>query len=145
MHINAAGLSLIKQFEGLRLIAYQDAVGIWTIGYGHTGPDVAPGKAITQPQADQLLQNDLARFESGVSNLVKVPLNANQFSALVSFSYNLGLGNLQSSTLLRLLNQRDYAGAAGQFPHWDKAGGRVLPGLSRRRLAEQALFQAPAS
>ncbi|MEO9385901.1 lysozyme [Chromobacterium phragmitis] len=145
MHINAAGLNLIKQFEGLRLIAYQDAVGIWTIGYGHTGPDVAPGKAITQLQADQLLQNDLARFESGVSNLVKVPLNANQFSALVSFSYNLGLGNLQSSTLLRLLNQRDYAGAAGQFPRWDKAGGRVLPGLSRRRLAEQALFQAPAS
>ncbi|AXE34815.1 lysozyme [Chromobacterium phragmitis] len=145
MHINAAGLNLIKQFEGLRLIAYQDAVGIWTIGYGHTGPDVAPGKTITQLQADQLLQNDLARFESGVSNLVKVPLNANQFSALVSFSYNLGLGNLQNSTLLRLLNQRDYAGAAGQFPRWDKAGGRVLPGLSRRRLAEQALFQAPAS
>lgn len=143
MQINPAGLQLIKHFEGLRLIAYQDVVGVWTIGYGHTGPDVKPGWVITQGQADQLLENDLQRFEHGVGNAVKVALNANQFSALVSFSYNLGLGNLHSSTLLRLLNQGDYDSAARQFPRWDKAGGRSLPGLLRRRQAEQHLFLTP--
>ncbi|TKC86027.1 lysozyme [Trinickia terrae] len=145
MKTNQAGLNLIKQFEGLRLIAYADVVGVLTIGYGHTGPDVKPGLIITQSQADQHLSDDLARFESGVGALVKVPLNANQFSALVSFSYNLGLGNLGSSTLLRLLNQRDYPGAALQFPRWDRAGGRELAGLLRRRQAEQALFEAPVA
>ena len=141
MKTNAAGIALIQQFEGLRLAAYQDVVGVWTIGYGHTGPDVRAGQTITQAQATALLQQDLSRFEAGVSRLVTVPLNGNQFSALVSFSYNLGLGSLQGSTLLRLLNARDYAGAAGQFPLWDKAGGKALPGLLRRRQAEQALFQ----
>lgn len=140
MRTNQAGLNLIKQFEGLRLIAYQDVVGVWTIGYGHTGPDVKPGMVITQAQADSLLADDLIRFEHGVGNMVTVPINANQFSALVSFSYNLGLGNLQSSTLLRLLNQGNAAGAALQFPLWDRAGGKVLPGLLSRRQAEQALF-----
>ncbi|POZ63819.1 lysozyme [Chromobacterium alticapitis] len=143
MKTNAAGLALIKQFEGLRLIAYQDMMGVWTIGYGHTGPDVKTGQVITQAQADQLLAKDLATFEAGVGKLATAPLNANQFSALVSFSYNLGLRNLQSSTLLRLLNQGDYAGAAGQFLRWDRAGGQVVPGLQRRRQAEQALFQTP--
>jgi lysozyme len=143
MQTNRAGLSLIRQFEGLRLIAYVDAVGILTIGYGHTGADVKSGLVITQAQADKLLSDDLARFESGVGRLVTVPLNGNQFSALVSFSYNLGLGNLQSSTLLRLLNQHDYDAAAQQFPRWDKAGGRPLPGLLKRRQAEQALFETP--
>ncbi|WP_047248625.1 lysozyme [Chromobacterium subtsugae] len=143
MQINTAGLNLIKQFEGLRLQAYQDAVGVWTIGYGHTGADVRAGQTISQTQAEQLLQNDLTRFETGVTGQVKTPLNGNQFSALVSFSYNLGLGNLQSSTLLRLLNQGDYAGAAAQFPRWDRAGGQQLPGLLKRRLAEQTLFQSP--
>ncbi|PRP70248.1 muraminidase, partial [Chromobacterium amazonense] len=90
------------------------------------------------------LQQDLAKFEVGVSRLVKVQLRQNQFDALVSFSYNLGLGSLQNSTLLRLLNQGDYAGAAGQFILWDKAGGKVLPGLQRRRAAEQALFKGAA-
>ncbi|OHX12597.1 muraminidase [Chromobacterium sphagni] len=145
MQTNAAGLALIKKFEGLRLIAYQDMVNVWTIGYGHTGSDVKPGQVITQAQADQLLAGDLARFEAGVGRLVKVSLNANQFAALVSFSYNLGLANLQSSTLLKLLNQRDYAGAAGEFPRWDRAGGQEVPGLQRRRQAEQALFQAPVA
>ncbi|RDU95358.1 lysozyme [Trinickia dinghuensis] len=143
MKINEAGINLIKEFEGLRLTAYADVVGVLTIGYGHTGPDVKPGMVITEAQAGQLLIDDLARFENGVSGLVKVPVNANQFSALVSFSYNVGLGNLGGSTLLRLLNQSDYAGAAQQFPLWDKAGGRELPGLLRRRQAEQALFQTP--
>ncbi|MCP1292527.1 lysozyme [Chromobacterium sp. S0633] len=143
MNISANGVKLIQQFEGLRLKAYQDAVGVWTIGYGHTGPDVTPGLVISQAQADALLARDLNRFETGVSRLVQVPLNQNQFDALLSFSYNLGLGSLQNSTLLRLLNQRDYAGAAAQFPRWNKAGGKVLPGLTRRRAAEQALFLQP--
>ena len=99
------GQTLIKKFEGLRLTAYQDMVGVWAIGYGHTGPDVKPGLTITQQQADQLLINDLVRFNNGVNALVTVKLNQNQFDALVSFSYNLGLGSLQNSTLLRLLNQ----------------------------------------
>ncbi|WP_047238415.1 lysozyme [Chromobacterium subtsugae] len=144
MKTNAAGISLIKQFEGVRLAAYQDMEGVWTIGYGHTGPDVKKGMAITQQQADQLLAEDLQTFETGVGKAVTVPLNENQFSALVSFSYNLGLGNLRSSTLLRLLNKGDYAGAAAQFPRWDRAGGQVVPGLLRRRQAEQALFLTPA-
>lgn len=143
MNISANGVKLIQQFEGLRLKAYQDAVGVWTIGYGHTGPDVTPGLVISQAQADALLARDLNRFETGVTRLVSVPLNQNQFDALLSFSYNLGLGSLQNSTLLRLLNQRDYAGAAAQFPRWNKAGGKVLPGLTRRRAAEQALFLQP--
>ncbi|MGY8627670.1 lysozyme [Chromobacterium violaceum] len=144
MKTNAAGISLIKQFEGVRLAAYQDMVGVWTIGYGHTGPDVKAGLAITQQQADQLLAADLEKFETGVGKAVIVPLNANQFSALVSFSYNLGLGNLRSSTLLRLLNKGDYDGAAAQFPRWNRAGGQAVPGLTRRRKAEQALFLTPA-
>ncbi|UGA40291.1 lysozyme [Chromobacterium haemolyticum] len=144
MNISANGIKLIQQFEGLRLKAYQDAVGVWTIGYGHTGPDVTPGLVITQAQADALLARDLSRFETGVTRLAQVPLNQNQFDALVSFSYNLGLGSLQNSTLLRLLNQRDYAGAAAQFPRWNKAGGKVLLAcLTRRRAAEQALFLQP--
>ncbi|WP_440216300.1 lysozyme [Chromobacterium piscinae] len=142
MKTNAAGISLIKQFEGVRLAAYQDMVGVWTIGYGHTGPEVKAGMAITQQQADQLLAADLETFEAGVGRTVTVPLNANQFSALVSFSYNLGLGNLRSSTLLRLLNQGDYAGAAAQFLRWNRAGGQVVAGLTRRRQAEQALFNS---
>ncbi|GLU31193.1 lysozyme [Trinickia caryophylli] len=145
MKTNQAGLALIKQFEGLRLIAYQDVVGVWTIGYGHTGSDVTPGLVITQSQADQMLCGDLAGFETGVSKLVTVALNENQFSALVSFSYNLGLGNLGSSTLLRLLNAGDYQGAAAQFPRWNRAGGKVYDGLTKRRLAEQALFETPVS
>ncbi|WP_199152960.1 lysozyme [Chromobacterium sp. ASV23] len=145
MQTSSNGIQLIQQFEGLRLTAYQDSVGVWTIGYGHTGPDVRSGLSISNSQATQLLSQDLQRFEQGVSNLVKAAINQNQFDALISFSYNLGLGNLQSSTLLRLLNQGDYQGAAGQFPLWDKAGGKVLPGLQKRRLAEQALFLTPVT
>ncbi|PHV09711.1 lysozyme [Chitinimonas sp. BJB300] len=140
MQINAQGINLIKQFEGLRLSAYQDSVGIWTIGYGHTGDEVHAGMVITAAQAAQLLLQDLSHFETGVSELVSVPLNSNQFSALVSFSYNVGLEDLGASTLLRLLNEQNYVGAAQQFPCWDHAGNQVLPGLLRRRMAEQALF-----
>ncbi|WP_374424977.1 lysozyme [Chromobacterium sp.] len=140
MKTSDAGVTLVKSSEGLKLVAYKCPAGIWTNGYGHTGPDVTPGQVITQAQADALLARDLSRFETGVTRLVKVPLNQNQFDALVCFSFNLGLGALQGSTLLRLLNAGDYAGAAAQFLRWNKAGGKELPGLTRRRAAEQAMF-----
>jgi lysozyme len=137
------GRALIEKFEGLRLTAYQDMVGVWTIGYGHTGPDVKAGLTITQQQAEQLLINDLARFNNGVNALVTVKINQNQFDALISFSYNLGLGSLQQSTLLRLLNAGNFQAAADQFPRWDRAGGKEVAGLLARRNAERALFLTP--
>jgi len=137
--INRDGLRLLKSFEGLRLKAYQDSVGVWTIGYGTTS-GVRPGMVITEAQAEELLKRDLDRFEQAVSELVTVPLTDDQFSALVTFTYNVGEGSLADSTLLGLLNQGDYQGAADQFLRWDKAGGQALPGLTRRRRAERALF-----
>jgi GH24 family phage-related lysozyme (muramidase) len=136
---NAKGLRLIKSFEGLRLKAYKDAVGIWTIGYGTTS-NVYPGMAIPQQRAEELLQEDLKRFESAINQLVKVPLNADQFSALVALTYNIGENAFASSTLLQKLNSGDTEGAADEFLKWVYAGGRVLGGLVRRRNAERALF-----
>ncbi|PKU23162.1 lysozyme [Telmatospirillum siberiense] len=141
-HINAAGLDLIKSFEGLRLTAYPDpqsGEAPWTIGYGHAG-HVLEGDVITEQQADAFLAADLAVFEAGVSSSATVPLTDNQFAALVSFSFNLGLGRLRGSTLLRRLNNGDYDGAAGEFPKWTSGG---LPGLVRRRAAERDLFLRP--
>lgn len=140
MNISNKGVNLIKEFEGLELKAYKDSVGVLTIGYGSTGPHVTVDMTITESQAETLLKKDLSRFEKGVEDLVTVPLNQNQFDALVSFSFNLGLGNLKSSTLLRKLNSLDYIGAANEIPRWDKAGGKILKGLTRRRLAEKELF-----
>lgn len=136
---NAAGIRLIKAFEGLRLRAYRDAVGIWTIGYGTTS-GVRSGMVITEAEAERLLRRDVEKFERAVISAVNVSINDNQFSALVCFSYNVGAGALRESTLLRLLNRGDYNGAANQFPRWNRAGGRVLAGLTRRRNAERALF-----
>lgn len=141
MHISKAGLDLIKQFEGLYLQAYRCPAGVPTIGYGHTA-GVAMGQTITQQHADDYLRRDVRQFERAVARLVTVPLTQGQFDALVSFAFNLGEGALAQSTLLRLLNAGDYAGAAAQFDRWNKAGGRVLPGLVRRRAAERALFEA---
>lgn len=141
MQISKAGLDLIKQFEGLYLNAYRCPAGVPTIGYGHTA-GVAMGQTITQQQADDYLRRDVRQFERAVSRLARVPLTQGQFDALVSFAFNLGEGALAQSTLLRLLNAGDYAGAAAQFDRWNKAGGRVLPGLVRRRAAERALFEA---
>jgi lysozyme len=140
MKISQKGVNLVKKFEGLELKAYKDSVGVVTIGYGSTGPHVFMGQVITEAQAEALLIKDLSRFESGVTELVKVPLTQNQFDALVSFSFNLGLGNLKSSTLLKKLNAKDYLGASKEFERWNKAGGKVLNGLTRRRLAEKELF-----
>lgn len=139
MRTSQRGLSLIKSFEGLRLLAYRDAVGVLTIGYGATR-GVKAGMSVTKEQAERMLLNDVQRFEAEVERLVKAPLSGNQWDALVSFTYNLGAANLESSTLLRKLNTGDYAGAAEQFPRWNKAGGKVLPGLVRRREAERVLF-----
>lgn len=136
---NSSGVNLIKSFEGLRLKAYQDAVGVWTIGYGTTR-GVKPGQEISEAQAEALLKTDLARFERDVSQAVRVPINDNQFAAIVSFTYNVGSGAMRSSTMLRKLNRRDIYGAANEFPRWNRAGGRVLAGLTRRRNAERALF-----
>jgi GH24 family phage-related lysozyme (muramidase) len=140
----AGGLALIKSFEGLRLEKYKDAVGKWTIGYGHLIlPDEKFPHAITEAEAEALLRTDLLMTERGVHKAVTVALNQNQFDALVAFTFNLGAGNLQSSTLLKLLNQGEYAQAADQFLRWNKAGGKVLAGLTRRREAERALFLKP--
>ncbi|MFM6424862.1 lysozyme [Planktothrix sp.] len=139
MTINSEGVKLIKSFEGMELEAYQDAVDVWTIGYGHT-KTVEPGMIITEAKAEELLRQDLEEFEEAVTEAVEVSINSNQFSALVSFCFNLGAGSLFQSTLLKLLNQGDFQGAADQFPRWNKAGGQVLEGLTRRRKAERALF-----
>ncbi len=134
-----AGIDLLKSFEGLRLKAYKDSVGIWTIGYGHTG-SVSPDMEITAGEAEELLKKDLESFEAGVQKLLTTPVTPNQFAAMVCFAYNCGLGNFKQSTLLRCVNKHNIAGAADEFLRWDKAAGIVLPGLTRRRKAERELF-----
>ncbi|EMA8099111.1 lysozyme [Enterobacter hormaechei] len=144
MQTSDKGISLIKQFEGCKLTAYQDSVGVWTIGYGWTQPvdgkPIRAGMTIKQETAERLLKTGLVSYESDVSRLVKVGLTQGKFDALVSFTYNLGARSLSTSTLLRKLNAGDYAGAADEFLRWNKAGGKVLNGLTRRREAERALF-----
>jgi len=139
MRTSNNGMNLIKAFEGLRLAAYQDSVGIWTDGYGHTH-NVKKGDMITQEQADRFLKEDLAVAELSIVTNVKVPLSQNQFDALASFIFNLGSGNFTQSTLLKKLNAGDYAGAANEFGRWVQAGGKTLPGLVKRRAAERELF-----
>ena len=138
--ISDEGLDLIKQFEGCELTSYVCPSGVYTIGYGHTG-DVLPGQTITQAEADKLLKDDVKRFEVGVNNYTNVPLNQSQYDALVSFTFNVGLGAYRDSTLLRLLNGADYEGAAGQFGRWVNGSNGPLPGLGRRREAEEKLFR----
>lgn len=140
MHTSQKGLDLIKSFEGLRLHAYKDVVGVVTIGYGTTS-GVKMGDTITKERAEELLREDVKRFEGYVDRLVKVPLTQGMYDALVSFVYNLGPGALEKSTLLDQLNRGDYDGAAEQFGRWVFAGGRKLAGLVRRRAAERALFE----
>ena len=142
MNVSETGIELIKKFEGCVLKAYKCPAGIWTIGYGHTS-NVKKGQTITQEQAENYLKQDLNRFEISVNNLVNVRLNQNQFDALVSFCYNLGSGNLKNSTLLKLLNKKDYTGAAEEFDRWVYASGKKLSGLVKRRAAEKELFLKP--
>jgi GH24 family phage-related lysozyme (muramidase) len=140
-HINAVGLKLLTSFEGCELKAYDDSVGVMTIGYGHTA-GVVPGTSITQAKAEEFLQQDLKEFESYVEDLVTVTLSGDQFSALVCFCYNTGPEGFGGSTLLKLLNGSDYEGAAKQFTRWNKGGGQPMLGLERRRRGEQALFRS---
>ena len=144
MRISQTGLDLIKHFEGLRLEAYEDIAGILTIGYGHTGTDVYPGQSITEPTAEDILRRDVNRFEEGVSQRVQVPIDQNQFDALVSLAFNIGLGAFGNSTVLKRLNNNDYIGAADAITWWNKAtvnGVKTeVAGLTRRRAAEKALF-----
>lgn len=145
MEISEKGLALIKQFEGLVLKPYKDAVGIPTIGYGNTyyenGRKVAMSDpAITEARATELLKMVVKRYEDAVNRYVQVSITQNQFDALVSFAYNVGNENLRKSTLMKLLNQKQYTAAANQLLRWDKAGGKTLKGLTRRRQAERVLF-----
>lgn len=137
--INARGHDLIKRHEGLRLTAYLCPAGRYTIGYGHTR-NVCAGDVVTHEQAERLLREDLAVFEKGVDQLVLVALNANQFAALVSFSFSVGLHALYRSSLLNLLNRGWYAQVPAQLQRWTRAEGRALPGLVKRRRDEAALW-----
>lgn len=150
MAVNSATLALIKEHEGLRLDAYPDPAHGWkvpSIGYGHTDaagpPKVTKGMRITAAEAEDILVQDLKLYEAAVQNHVTVPLTENQYGALVSFAFNLGPTNLKRSTLLKKLNAGDYAGAAAEFGKWIHAGGKVFPGLVRRREAERQLFLTP--
>lgn len=141
MNYSDKGIKLTTDFEGLRLEAYRDIVGVLTIGYGHT-KGVKEGDKITKEQAVLLLRQDLQHCLEDVERLVKVPLTQGQFDALVDFTFNLGGGALERSTLLRLLNEKNYEGAVLEFQKWNKAGGKEVAGLTRRRKAEADLFGA---
>ena len=145
MKVSKDGLNLIKEFEGIRLTAYKCPADVWTIGIGHTSaagaPEVKPGMTITVQEAYEILNNDLNQYEDAINKFVKVPLTQNQFDALVSFVYNVGVGAFQKSTLLKKLNAGQYNAVPGELMKWTKAGGKELPGLVRRRRAEAALWR----
>lgn len=141
MKISNEGLNLIKDFEGLRTKAYLCPAGVPTLGYGSTGPDIKIGMQWTSEQCEARLRSDVAKFEAGVSRLVDgTPTTQGQFDALCSLSFNIGLAALKTSTLLRLHKMGMPSEAARQFRRWDRGGGRVLPGLTRRREAEAKLY-----
>jgi lysozyme len=135
-----AGFAMTKAFEGLRLTAYQDVAGVWTIGYGHTGADVRAGDTITEAEAESLLRADLERAVRCVNREVTEAISQSQFDALVDFCFNAGRGSLMKSTLLQKVNLGDFEGAAAQFGLWVHAGGETVAGLVRRRKAEAELF-----
>lgn len=143
--VSNSGINLICGFEGLKLKAYDDGVGVWTIGFGTTiypnGIKVKKGDTCTEAQAKAYMAHDLKKFESAVNSAVTVPINQNQFDALVSLSYNIGTGAFKKSTLLKKLNEEDYKGASAQFAVWNKGGGRVMQGLVNRRAVERKLFE----
>ena len=144
MSVSNKGVDLICEFEGKRLVAYDDGVGIWTIGFGTikypNGVRVKKGDTCTLDQAKEYMRHDLIEFEHTVNSSVKVPLNQNQFDALVSLAYNIGSNAFKSSTLVKKLNAGDYQGAADQFNAWVNAGGKRMQGLVNRRDREKLLF-----
>ena len=135
------GLGLTESFEGCKLTAYQDQVRVWTIGYGHT-LDVAEGQTCTKAEAEEFLSDDVQKCVYAINRDVKVELDQNEFNALVDFAFNLGIGALEHSTLWKLVQAGDFNAAAEQFIKWDRAGGKEVAGLMRRRLAEKAEFLA---
>ncbi|AQR76009.1 lysozyme [Sphingomonas sp. LM7] len=148
---SSACLSLVKEFEGCAkqqangsFAAYPDPGSggdPWTIGWGTTGPDVKPGVVWTQQQCDDRLTTDITSFAAKVSGVIgSATTSQHQFDAMVSFAYNVGIGNLSSSTLLKMHKAGDFTGAQGQFGRWNKAAGNVMAGLTRRRAAEAALY-----
>lgn len=143
MKTNQAGIDLIKSFEGLRLHVYADITGVLTVGYGHTNPSLKLGQFITESLANYYLEQDIASFEQQLTPALTVPVTSNQFSALVSFCYNLGFGTLLKSSLLKALLNKEYLAAANVFPKYCMAGGVENQGLLNRRLAEKALFLTP--
>ena len=140
MRTGDEGIALIRHFEGCRLDAYLCPAGVWTIGYGHTR-GVKEGETIDQEAAEAFLIEDLEEFEGYVTEMVEVPLSQSQFDALVSWTFNLGPGNLERSTLLAKLNQGEYTDVPFEIKRWTRAGGVILPGLVKRRNAEAALFE----
>ncbi len=143
MNISKEGIDLIKHFEGCRLEAYEDAVGVPTIAYGRI-KDVKMGDSCTQAQAEAWLDEELHEYEGYINDAVTVTLTQNQFDSLVSWVYNLGPSNLKSSTMLKVLNKEQYADVPEQIQRWNKAGGKVLKGLTKRRNAEALLFEGKA-
>nr|DAZ46219.1 MAG TPA: Lysozyme [Caudoviricetes sp.] len=144
MKLSQRGIDLIKQFEGYSSKAYPDpATGgaPWTIGYGTT-KGVKPGMVITAQQAEKMLRDDVAKFESGVSSLITAPTTQGQFDAMVSLAYNIGLGNFGKSTLLKKHNARCYTCAADQFRVWNRANGKVMNGLTKRRADERQVYMS---
>lgn len=141
MKTSEKGIALIKEFEGLRLEAYKCQADVWTIGYGHTR-EVKPGDSITEETAERMLVDDVRVFELAVERALTIPVTQYQFDALVSLAFNIGANAFAGSTLVKKLNAGDMKGAADEFLRWNKAGGRVLNGLTRRREAERALFLA---
>ena len=144
MSVSNLGVDLICGFEGKRLVAYDDGVGVWTIGFGTTiypnGIKVKKGDVCTESQAKEYMAHDLKKFELAVNGAVTVPLNQNQFDVLVSLAYNIGTNAFKNSTLVKKLNAGDIRGAAAQFDVWNKGGGKVMQGLVNRRAKEKALF-----
>jgi len=143
MEYSKDGLHLTERFEGCRLVAYPDPGSggdPWTIGYGHTGPEVVEGLEITQEQAEQYLSQDIKQAEANVNAIVHVELTQEEFDALVDFAFNCGCRNLDSSTLMKKLNAGDYEGASQEFIKWDMAAGHHMAGLLKRREAEAAMF-----
>jgi lysozyme len=143
MQMSQGGIdNLLKTFEGCKLKAYRCPAGVCTIGYGHTSAAGAPmvndGMTITQAQADTILRQDLIKYERSVQDLIKVELTQNQFDVLVDFAYNAGVGNLKSSTMLKKINSGDLDAVPVELMKWTKGGGKVLPGLVRRRQAAVA-------
>ena len=139
MIISIPGVELLTHFEGLKLEAYQDSVGVWTIGYGHT-KGVTPSMKITESQANNLLKTELIEYQNYINEMVKVELSQCEYDALVCWVYNLGPTNLRESTLLKVLNQGDKFLVPEQIRRWNRAGGKVLKGLVRRREAEALMF-----